>query len=86
MVHNAGELALVEYGHNEVLGSCRTEHVSKHLVSVRLNEARRKDDTDDNKKIAYLIDLQTVRILDLTTGVTVATINHDSKVLSRRLF
>jgi intraflagellar transport protein 172 len=24
MVFNAGELSLVEYGHNEILGSCRT--------------------------------------------------------------
>eukprot|EP00906_Rhabdomonas_costata_P032028 RCo045161 len=39
MFHYAGELALVEYGHNEVLGSCRTEYVSPHLLSVRLTEA-----------------------------------------------
>ena len=34
----------------------------------------------DNKRIAYLLDVQTVRVLDLTTGVTVATVNHDSKI------
>ena len=32
------------------------------------------------KKVAYLIDLQTVRIGDLSTGVTDATISHDSRV------
>ena len=39
----------------------------------------------DNKRIAYLLDVQTVRVLDLTTGVTVATVNHDSKI-ARRTF
>ena len=39
MIFNSGELTLVEYGRNETLGSCRTEHVSPHLISVRLNEA-----------------------------------------------
>ena len=34
----------------------------------------------DNKRIAYLLDVQTVRVLDLATGVTVATVNHDSKI------
>jgi intraflagellar transport protein 172 len=32
MVFNAGELSLVEYGVNEVLGSCRTEHMNPHLI------------------------------------------------------
>ena len=40
MIFNSGELTLIEYGRNEILGSCRTEHMSPHLISVRLNEAR----------------------------------------------
>lgn len=32
MVFNAGELSLIEYGVNEILGSCRTEHMSPHLI------------------------------------------------------
>jgi len=78
MVFNAGELSLVEYGCNEVLGSCRTEHMNPHFISVRTNEAR--GEAKGNKKIAYLQDLQTIRILDLDSGITVATIEHDSKV------
>lgn len=35
MVFNSGELTLIEYGRNEILGSCRTEHMSPHLISVR---------------------------------------------------
>ncbi|KAI8999812.1 hypothetical protein BC832DRAFT_563653 [Gaertneriomyces semiglobifer] len=77
MVFNAGELSLVEYGVNEILGSCRTEYTSPHLVSVRINE--RKAD-EDIKKVAYLIDLQTIDILDLNTGIKVATMSHDCRV------
>jgi intraflagellar transport protein 172 len=40
MVFNSGELTLVEYGRNEILGSLRTEHTSSHLISVRLSEGR----------------------------------------------
>ena len=47
MVYNAGELTLVEYGRNEILGSCRTEHVSPHYISCRLNEGRPAKAPDD---------------------------------------
>lgn len=38
LVFNAGELSLVEYGDNYILGSVRTEFVNPHVISVRLNE------------------------------------------------
>jgi intraflagellar transport protein 172 len=34
--------------------------MNPHLVSVRINERRKTD--DDNKKLAYLLDLKTVCI------------------------
>ncbi|KAI9096123.1 hypothetical protein DFS34DRAFT_154359 [Phlyctochytrium arcticum] len=77
MVFNAGELSLVEYGVNEILGSCRTEHMSPHLLSVRLNERKHEEDI---KRVAYLVDLQTVNILDLNTSMTLATVSHDSRI------
>ncbi|KAJ1542591.1 hypothetical protein HK096_009222, partial [Nowakowskiella sp. JEL0078] len=77
MIFNAGEMTLVEYGVNEVLGSVRTEHTNPHLISVRLNE--RKSD-EDIKRIAYLIDLQTIYIMDLLSGLNVAAISHDVKI------
>ena len=90
IVSKAGELSLIEYGSNEVLGSVRTEHISGHLLSVRINErpprsqpddpgTPRVDDVGENKKIAYLLDLQTVMIKDLVTGSS-ATVSHDSKI------
>jgi intraflagellar transport protein 172 len=76
IIFNSGELTLVEYGRNEVLGSCRTEHVSPHLVSVRLSQS----DSAEIKKVAYLLDLQTIRVTDLVTAITEATIAHEAKV------
>ncbi|KAJ3125766.1 hypothetical protein HK098_008226 [Nowakowskiella sp. JEL0407] len=77
MVFNAGEMTLVEYGVNEVLGSVRTEHTNPHLISVRINERKSEEDV---KKIAYLIDLQTIYIMDLISGLNVASINHDVRI------
>ena len=79
MIFNSGELTLVEYGRNEILGSCRTEHMSPHLISVRLSEAK-TEGAAEVKKVAYLLDLQTIRITDLVTGITEATITHEAKV------
>ncbi|XP_046877770.1 LOW QUALITY PROTEIN: intraflagellar transport protein 172 homolog [Hypomesus transpacificus] len=79
MIFNAGELSLVEYGSNEILGSVRTEFMNPHLISVRLNERKQKG-VEDNKKLAYLIDIKTIAIVDLTGGYNLGTINHDSKM------
>jgi intraflagellar transport protein 172 len=38
LVFSAGELTVVEYGSNEVLGAVRTDHTSGYLLSIRLNE------------------------------------------------
>ncbi len=79
MVFNAGELCFVEYGSNEILGSCRTEHVSSPLVSVRIGETK-KAAREGIKKVAYLIDLQTIVIMDIPSGRVDATVSHDSRV------
>ena len=58
-----GELTLVEYGSNEILGSIRTEIMNPHLVSVRLNERQHANKRfEPNKKMAYLIDPKTICI------------------------
>jgi len=58
-----GELSLVEYGSNEILGSIRTELMNPHLVSVRLNERQHANKRfEQNKKMAYLIDPKTICI------------------------
>uniref|UniRef100_A0A3P9LP27 Intraflagellar transport 172 n=1 Tax=Oryzias latipes TaxID=8090 RepID=A0A3P9LP27_ORYLA len=78
MIFNVGELSLVEYSSNGVLGSVRTEFMNPHLI-VRLNE-RSRSGLEDNKKLAYLIDMKTIAV-DLLKGINVGTINHNSKIL-----
>ncbi|ESO08535.1 hypothetical protein HELRODRAFT_74793 [Helobdella robusta] len=79
LIFNAGELNIVEYGRDEVLGSVRTEFTNKHLISVRINE-RKSNDSRQNKRLAYLIDLKTIAIIDLVSGSTLGTVSHDLKV------
>ncbi|KAJ3338041.1 hypothetical protein HDU93_010039 [Gonapodya sp. JEL0774] len=77
MVFNAGELSLVEYGVNDILTSCRTEHMNPHLISVRLNE--RKSDVDV-KRIAYLADARTIHVQDVVAGGVIGVVYHDVNV------
>lgn len=79
MIFNAGELTLVEYGQNDILGSVRTEFMNPHLISVRLNE-RKQRGVDQNKKLAYLIDIKTIAIVDLALGCNLGTVSHDLKI------
>ncbi|KAM3856962.1 intraflagellar transport protein 172 homolog [Vipera latastei] len=79
MIFNAGELTLVEYGSNEILGSVRTEFMNPHLISVRLNE-RRQQGTEENKRLAYLVDIKTIAAVDLVASYNIGTISHDSKI------
>ncbi|XP_022255684.1 intraflagellar transport protein 172 homolog [Limulus polyphemus] len=79
IIFNAGELTLVEYGNNEILGSVRTEFINPHLLSVRINE-RKQRGVGENKKLAYLIDLKTISVIDLLTGLPIAQVSHDSKI------
>ncbi|KAL0586022.1 hypothetical protein ABG067_004345 [Albugo candida] len=92
IVYQAGELTLIEYGRNEVLGCVRTEHLNPHLLSIRINERPSLEEVMNqrskhlervtamtNKKIAYLLDLQTICIKDLHSH-TSATVNHDCRI------
>ncbi|OAD52520.1 hypothetical protein WN48_01267 [Eufriesea mexicana] len=79
LIFCTGELTIVEYGNNDVLGSVRTEAINPHVVSVRINE-RQVAGAPENKRLAYLLDPRTVRIMDLTTGLTVAMISYDVRV------
>ncbi|XP_062065144.1 intraflagellar transport protein 172 homolog [Lepus europaeus] len=79
MIFNAGELTLVEYGSNDTLGSVRTEFMNPHLISVRINE-RCQRGMEDNKKLAYLVDIKTIAIVDLIGGYNIGTISHESRV------
>ncbi|OXU27721.1 hypothetical protein TSAR_004638 [Trichomalopsis sarcophagae] len=80
LIFCAGELTIVEYGRNEILGAVRTEAINPHVVSVRINE-RRLPGQPDNKRLAYLLDPRTVRVVDLANGnVEVALVVHDARI------
>lgn len=82
MVFNAGELSIVEYGINEVIGTCRTENMGPNMISARLNYSEQElRGGQPTKIIAYLLDSLTVCIQDLRFNNQIqATINHDSKI------
>jgi len=82
MIFKAGELSLVEYGSNELLHCARTEHMSPHMISVRITDPVAGAAGPDRhvKCMAYLLDLQTVRISDMLNNTNVGTISHDSRV------
>lgn len=83
IIYYAGEVTIVEYGNDEILGSVRTSFINSHVLSLRINErpavASAYGHPMDNKKIAFLLDSQTICIKDLITQASV-TIPHDSRV------
>ncbi|GFY01521.1 intraflagellar transport protein 172 homolog [Trichonephila clavipes] len=79
LVFNVGELSLIEYGNSMILGSVRTEFMNPHLISVCLNK-RENNPLQDNKKLAYLIDLKTIAVIDLMTNHLLSQITHEAKI------
>lgn len=63
MVFNAGELSIVEYGVNELVGTCRTDTVHPNMISARLNEADPNNpNSEATKVIAYMLDTHTLSV------------------------
>jgi intraflagellar transport protein 172 len=82
MVFNAGELSIVEYGVNEVIETCRTENVHPKMISARLNYADQElRGGKPAKVIAYLMDIMTICINDVSKNMIQATVLHDSKIV-----
>ena len=85
VVHDAGELSVIEYGVNEVIGSFRSGHIAPHLLSIRVREAKGRG-REDRKKIAHLVDSHTARVADLVVAGEGAeraeqiTLSHPHKI------
>ncbi|VDK73481.1 unnamed protein product [Litomosoides sigmodontis] len=75
MIINAGEVNLIEYGNNEIIGWIRTELISPHLISVRLME-QKMINASPVKRVAYLIDLNTISVVNLITQQQIAQFSH----------
>ncbi|CAL1143827.1 unnamed protein product [Cladocopium goreaui] len=89
MTFKAGELSVVEYGCNELLACVRgpqTGHTAPALAprGVRINTPEEGDvyapTMGELKVIAYLLDLMTIRVCDLVSNATLATISHDTRI------
>ncbi|XP_073947252.1 intraflagellar transport protein Oseg2 isoform X2 [Choristoneura fumiferana] len=81
LIHRAGELSVVEYGLDKVLHTVRTERVNPHVLSVRINEGSKLDgEEQDRKHLAYLLDRQTIAVVDLTTGAQLGQWWHEARV------
>ncbi|KAJ2944293.1 hypothetical protein O0L34_g18279 [Tuta absoluta] len=86
LLHRAGELSLVEYGLDKVLHTVRTERVNPHVLSVRINEGAHAHAHAhahagrERKHLAYLLDRQTIAVVDLITGVQLGQWWHEARV------
>jgi intraflagellar transport protein 172 len=88
MVYNLGELIVIQYDRNVPLISLRTEHVSPYLVSSAVPQYQSGSESKKVERVAYLVDLQTVRILDMATrtGPQVSTASAVLRVRPKRQF
>ncbi|KAM3966306.1 intraflagellar transport protein Oseg2 [Aphomia sociella] len=80
LLHRAGELSVVEYGLDKVLHTVRTERVNPHVLSVRINEGVSSASGRDRKHLAYLLDRQTIAVVDLSTGVQLGQWWHEARI------
>lgn len=53
MVFTAGELVLIEYGRNSLLGTCRTEERNSRRISVRIHDNAIKE---ENQRLVNAVD------------------------------
>lgn len=53
--------------------------MNPHVLSISIG-GRSPTATEENKKLAYLIDAKTIAILDLVSGMNCANIDHDAKI------
>uniref|UniRef100_A0A0K0F112 Intraflagellar transport protein osm-1 (inferred by orthology to a C. elegans protein) n=1 Tax=Strongyloides venezuelensis TaxID=75913 RepID=A0A0K0F112_STRVS len=79
MIVNAGEISIVEYGIDDIIGWIRTEIINPHLLSIRLNERISKV-YGDRKRIAYLVDYNNIHVMDLLNNTQIAHINHPTHI------
>jgi intraflagellar transport protein 172 len=82
LIFNAGEVSVIEFGKNDILSTFRTGYFSPSLVSAKLKYGKHGT---TKKTIAFLLDWQTIDIRDLSSKTTIATINHDSKIVALEL-
>ncbi|CCW70318.1 unnamed protein product [Phytomonas sp. Hart1] len=76
MVFTTGELCLIEYGQNTLLGTYRTTERNAHRISVRLPDPA----PGATRAIAYLPDRQTLHVHEVGSGALLARLTHPVRV------
>ena len=76
LVYVNDEVAVIEFGNNEIIGYFRTEYCHPNLISARLFNKGNKS----IKLIAYLIDPNTIYIHDLLSQSIIINYTNESKI------
>jgi intraflagellar transport protein 172 len=76
LVYVNDEVAVIEFGNNEIIGYFRTEYCHPNLISARLFNKGNKS----IKLIAYLIDPNTIYIHDLLSQSIIINYTNDCKI------
>ncbi|KAF7494559.1 Intraflagellar transport protein -like protein [Sarcoptes scabiei] len=76
IITTAGEIHVIEIGQNQILGSIRTDFISTHLISIRVDEKG----SNATKLIAYLVDAKTIAITNLSTGFQLNSWSHSERI------
>ncbi|KAI5074597.1 hypothetical protein GOP47_0010558, partial [Adiantum capillus-veneris] len=83
LVHDSGELFLVEYGCNEIITTVQTDHAQEALISIRLDHkfSSIQPTKHGSNRLAYLLGMQTVQVKDILSGDIVDTVNHTCDIV-----
>ena len=57
-----------------------THQIHEMIILLRINERKVRGLGDENKRLAYLLDLKTVALEDLSAGYSLGQVSHDSKI------
>lgn len=82
LIDQGGEVSIVEYGRDDIVGTCRAAQLT--ALSVRLSAATAAG-APEQRRLAFLADPQRARVVDLATNAVVATVAHTSRIWSLEL-
>ena len=76
LVYVNGEIAVIEFGNNEIVGYFRTDFSHPNLISAKIEKKKDKNIYE----IAYLIDRLTIYIQDLISQNNILSYTNDSDI------
>lgn len=76
LVYVSGEIAVIEFGNNEIVGYFRTEYCHPNLISAKISSKS----NDNQKLIAFLVDPLSIYIQNLDSGAIMVNFVNDSSI------